>query len=206
MTVLKKIKFDLPIDNIRIKNLEELREHFSVEILKVYHDGILEKWLQSRSYSDEFNAIQNLKKTHVSDRLLLERLHNIFSTRTIISGKYVIHENRTVTDTKTKLIWKQDSEVGQYTWSDAMEKFSHNVRFAGNNDWRMPMIEELKTLIDKNHCPTIYLTAFPDTPSAAFWSASPHAYGALYVYFGNGDDIWGNKNKEYRIRLVRNGQ
>lgn len=206
MTVLKKIKFDLPIDNIRIKNLEELREHFSLGILKVYHDGILEKWLQSRSYSDEFNAIQNLKKTHASDHLLLEKLQHILSARTIISGKYIIHENRTITDTETKLMWKKDCEMGRYKWDEAMVAFGSNIRFVGHDDWRMPTIEELKTLVNQKHSPAIDPVAFPNTPSAAFWSASPHGGSAWVVYFYDSSTHWTIKEKAFRVRLVRNTQ
>ena len=71
-------------------------------------------------------------------------------------GQYIDHGNGTVTDTNTGLMWKKCSE-GQtgnqcsgkaktYNWYQAMKKFKQ-VSFAGKNDWRMPTIEELRTLV-----------------------------------------------------------
>ncbi|CAA6821927.1 MAG: TIR protein [uncultured Thiotrichaceae bacterium] len=72
-------------------------------------------------------------------------------------GQYVDHGDGTVTDTKTKLMWKKCSEgqsginCGQgkakkFTWDYAMKQFE-NVEFAGYRDWRMPTREELRSLV-----------------------------------------------------------
>ncbi|EIJ35707.1 DUF1566 domain-containing protein [Thiothrix nivea] len=136
-----------------------------------------------------------------------------------LTGRYIIHDNGTVTDTQTGLMWKRCSEgqsgadcsgnPAEYSWNAAMSKFGEGVSFAGYNDWRMPTIEELKTLVDKSQKPTINQTAFPNTPSAWFWSASPVAYngyGAWYVYFFDGHDGYYGKVNGGSVRLVRSGQ
>ena len=76
------------------------------------------------------------------------------------SSRYEIHDNGTVTDTKTGLMWKQCAELyrgndcssydtlTQFTWGVAAAKFTKSSKYAGYNDWRMPTIEELKTLVD----------------------------------------------------------
>lgn len=71
--------------------------------------------------------------------------------------RYHINDDGTVTDTKTKLMWKRCSEgqsgetcsgaASQYKWDDAMSKFRSGVSFAGYSDWRMPTIAELRTLV-----------------------------------------------------------
>jgi hypothetical protein len=42
---MKLIKFDLPIDGVKVKTVEELREHFTPEILDHFRSGLLAKWL-----------------------------------------------------------------------------------------------------------------------------------------------------------------
>ncbi len=54
----KIIKFDLPIDGIRAKNIDELREHFTLEILPYFHNGLLAKWLAVRKLTTELSALQ----------------------------------------------------------------------------------------------------------------------------------------------------
>ena len=69
MIAIKTIKFDLPIDGVKVKNIDELRDHFTVEILDLYHNGLLVRWLQSRKLDDELIAIQNIQDS--SDRFIL---------------------------------------------------------------------------------------------------------------------------------------
>ncbi|WP_054257214.1 DUF1566 domain-containing protein [Paenacidovorax caeni] len=122
-------------------------------------------------------------------------------------------------------------EARKYTWDEA-RKAAQNYRYAGYGDWRLPDIEELSTLVycssglrwkfkagsyDVNgkclgdyHRPTIFSSAFPNTPSSYVWSGSPNADFSNYawvVYFGNGDaDVSGGRGFGYRVRLVRGGQ
>lgn len=69
---MKPIKFDLPIDGIKAKTYDELREHFTVEILGHFRSGLLRKWMAGRnleeklaqldqiSADDDVTALQNL--------------------------------------------------------------------------------------------------------------------------------------------------
>ena len=82
MLVIKTIKFDLPIDGIRVKNLEELREHFTVEILALYEDGRLLKWCHARKMLDEVRGLEAIPAT-LSRTELLKKLCDIFSIKTI---------------------------------------------------------------------------------------------------------------------------
>jgi len=130
-------------------------------------------------------------------------------------GQYIDHGDGTVTDTKTGLMWKKCSE-GQtgddcsgeakiYTWHDAMQKFKQ-VSFAGYSDWRMPTIEELRTIDGK---PTILNDVFPQTAYNWYWSSSPYAgssNGAWYIDFSGGLGGINDKYISGRVRLVRSGQ
>jgi len=139
-------------------------------------------------------------------------------------GHYIDNGDGTVTDTHTGLMWMRcamgqtwdvsgcQGEARNYTW-DMAKKLRHT--FAGYEDWRLPDIDELMTLIDKNKGrPAIDTMAFPDTIRQDsvfyFWSSSPnanHSSDACYVYFWSGDAYGDyNKSNSFAVRLVRGGQ
>ncbi|MFI3195122.1 MAG: DUF1566 domain-containing protein [Methylococcaceae bacterium] len=143
-------------------------------------------------------------------------------------GKFVVQDDVAI-DTETHLIWcryavgqnwQGDKVVGEdkrMTWSEAMEcadAFNKNVRCGGFSDWRLPIIDELKSLIDKNHSPTINPTVFPNTPNTpktAFWSSSPYVgstYSAWYVDFDYGgvSNSYDSRSNAFPVRLVRASQ
>ncbi len=117
----------------------------------------------------------------------------------------------------------EDGEVKTYTWDDAMQRFK-NVEYVGHADWRMPTIDELKTLVycskgrkdqESGWCnegsarPTINQQVFPNTVADWYWSGSSFAdlsVSAWYVYFSNGLSSASNRNNNYAVRLVRGGQ
>jgi hypothetical protein len=73
---VKLIKFDLPIDGSKIKNLEELREHFSAEILGHCRSGLLLRWLRSRGLATQAEALDGLDTSQ--DEPLFRALCKIF--------------------------------------------------------------------------------------------------------------------------------
>jgi hypothetical protein len=73
---MKLIKFDLPIDGVKVKTVDELREHFTLEILDHFRSGLLVKWLASRKLQDELGAIKVLDD--VEDSALLKGLCEVF--------------------------------------------------------------------------------------------------------------------------------
>ena len=91
----------------------------------------------------------------------------------------------------------------------------------GKNDWRMPTVDELMTLVEcfdgkydtDGSCtnykpmsyPTINSTYFPNTVTNWYWSSSPVANGsgvAQGVYFGNGASNYDFKYSSDFVRLV----
>jgi uncharacterized caspase-like protein len=128
-----------------------------------------------------------------------------------------------VKDTKTSLMWMRCSlgqdwngktckgKATEYTWDDAM-KAPNNFRFMDYSDWRVPTIEELKTLVycdngeeqtwnmnvsEYSRCdikdykkPTIMNNVFPNTPSDFFWSSSPDANSETKATISSGINVW----------------
>jgi len=78
----KTVKFNLILDGCPVRNIEGLREHFSIEdIIEYYNNGLLEKWLTVREYKAE---LEKVKAINISDDetdkfyLIAEELIRIF--------------------------------------------------------------------------------------------------------------------------------
>lgn len=70
MAIIKKqIKFDLPIDGAKVKNLDELREHITVEVINLFRSGLLIKWLKQRNEDEILSYLLQVNNTE-DDRLL----------------------------------------------------------------------------------------------------------------------------------------
>ena len=94
-----------------------------------------------------------------------------------------------VTDNVTGLMWQRTLDPSPYIWS-AAKTYCENLELASYSDWRLPTRIELVSLIavDRQN-PSIDTTAFPSTPNAMFWTASPMVGDptvAWSVYFGYG--------------------
>jgi TPR repeat protein len=137
-------------------------------------------------------------------------------------GKFIVQDG-IATDTETGLMWlrfpygqqwEKNDVVGKaikMEWQDAMVLptiFNQNG-FAGYNDWRVPNIDELKTLVDKKKGRIInYIDAdvFPKN-KISFWSSSPYANPSEYAWYVNFWFGFSNshhkRNGSHFIRLVR---
>ena len=142
---------------------------------------------------------------------------------------YTNNANGTVTDEKTGLVWKMCSEglsgnqcengtATLFNWKTAMDAVvTVNLSgFAGSNDWRLPSVAELRSLLeDACQTPSINSTFFPNTVIGNYWSSSPYVYTpggteqntdaikAWYISFDTGFESYNAKDTSYAIRLVR---
>lgn len=143
-------------------------------------------------------------------------------------GHYQVQDGL-VKDTKTNLMWMrcslgQRSKKNWYfkyicdgdevilSW-DLAKKVADENGYASYDDWRIPTIEELNTLVlctseipkrwnnTSEACignysnPTIMEEVFPDTSSGYFWTSTPTPlsydfYGVYVVSFSNGSKTW----------------
>jgi hypothetical protein len=110
--------------------------------------------------------------------------------------------------------WGNGNIIGdakKFNWDEAMKvpgEFNKKGGYGGFTDWRVPNIEELKTLIDKvkggdgNY---IDADVFPEN-AWLFWSSSPSANGsfsAWSVVFDGGYSSSDAKSYGSHVRLVR---
>ncbi|TAN49456.1 MAG: DUF1566 domain-containing protein [Methylococcaceae bacterium] len=81
--------------------------------------------------------------------------------------------------------------------------------FAGHDDWRLPNIAELHTIVERErYKPSINTEIFPNTPTVSFWSSSGYADNpdnAWAVSFNSGGDS-NYRTSAFTVRLVRGGQ
>ncbi|MDP9034451.1 MAG: DUF1566 domain-containing protein [Myxococcota bacterium] len=113
----------------------------------------------------------------------------------------------TVLDRVTGLVWQQAVDPGTYDMS-AAGAYCQSLVLAGHDDWRSPSMIELVSIVDLSQAdPAIRGDAFPNTPSAPFWSSQVDVTNAglgWYVYFKNGGAYGGNDVIDpLRVRCVR---
>ena len=145
---------------------------------------------------------------------------------------YQANANGTVKDKLLKLTWMRcslgqtwtgrrcDGEAKAYKWEQAKQA-AQQMRFADHSDWRLPTIEELKSLVycskgvEGDRCangsqmPTLFQSLFPNTLATFYWSASPHANDSGYAWGVHFDGGGGGSGYRYflnHVRLVRSGQ
>ncbi|MCP5245500.1 MAG: DUF1566 domain-containing protein [Burkholderiales bacterium] len=134
---------------------------------------------------------------------------------------FTLRDDGTVTHHKTGLMWMRCA-LGQnwngatctgsaqtYTWQSALQA-AEGFSFAGHNDWRLPDIKELNSIVEQACIsPAINAMVFPAAPSTIFWSASPYAgrvSAAWFVSFHAGLDSINFRTNGHLVRLVRGGQ
>ena len=65
---LKPIKFDLPINGTKVKNLDELRDNLTDEILTLARSGQFERWLKTRELTEEAQGVAAAVRREGSDK------------------------------------------------------------------------------------------------------------------------------------------
>ncbi len=144
-------------------------------------------------------------------------------------NEFVDNGDGTITDNATGLMWQQADSGSGMDWEDALA-YAESATLAGYNDWRLPNIKELQSIVDYTHSPSaseaanlgpaidtdyFQITELPSgttnttTDYGYFWSStsayfggdSPEYYYAWYVAFGTAVD--GNGDDFHGAGAVR---
>ncbi len=117
----------------------------------------------------------------------------------------------TVSDVSTGLMWCPISG-GPMNWKSALA-YAETLTFpnepGGYKDWRLPTINELRSITDYRHAtPAIDRDFFKDAHSAYYWSATTHAVNTanawtVYLQFGSSSNS--PKSMDRYVYAVRGG-
>lgn len=118
-----------------------------------------------------------------------------------------------VTDSITKLQWQDDAVGEQMSWQEAI-KHCEGLSLDGYSDWRLPTINELKSIIDRSKYEPAIVKGFENTSSSnsfsVYWSSTTHPRirdNALAVKFYSATvSTEVGKYKSFFVRCVRAGQ
>lgn len=138
------------------------------------------------------------------------------------ADQFVNHNDGTVSDVETGLVWSLCSEgqiyadgecsgvANSYTWTEGLNRarvINNAGGIAGKTGWRLPNIKELGSIVESQcYNPAINLSVFPDTPSATYWSSTPDPRGdrqARSIYFKTGSDLSPSVSRSRHVRMVR---
>ena len=213
-------------------NTQDLQAHLSAKVLPLYLAAtdktvmnafdlllqVVEEKMQNLSL-DKFTA------TLLKISILQSRYQDYYNHQTIaqpVKNTSVNELDQGVwTDPKTGLMWAKIS-IGQkwengkcigdatkMNWEEA-KKACQSFQLAGYNDWRLPTIGELKTLmLEKRagyNCPNGVLYQPKQNKWGYYWSASPNASNDDYAWgvgFLIGNSNHGNKGYNSYVRVVR---
>lgn len=142
----------------------------------------------------------------------------------IYQAQFVINADNTVTDNRTGLVWQRclvgtsgaackTGSPQNITWAAALN-LTQSEPYASQN-WRLPNIKELASIVDHNCVPAIDPAIFPNMAAIkdyyrfGMWSSTPFIGGttsAAYAVWLDGTIKWWNKMYSNRLLLVRQSQ
>jgi hypothetical protein len=118
---------------------------------------------------------------------------------------YKDNSNGTFTDQNTGLTWQKENYASS-NWGDALSA-CETSNLANHTDWRLPNVDELKTLIDDSRRdPAIDNSFFPFISYYYYWTSTTvtaNAGQGFVVGFGRGNVLSGDKGNSFYAVCVR---
>jgi hypothetical protein len=147
-----------------------------------------------------------------------------------LSHAFVDNGDGTVTDTRTGLMWEKQGDDGGvhdqdnlYDWTEAFAAVAalNTANFAGHDDWRLPNVNELQSLVNYGAVHPTAFAAFNTGCSAScsaiacsctqstfsYWSSTTYQFpsAAFYLDFSVGIASFFTKTGDAHVRAVRGG-
>ena len=140
----------------------------------------------------------------------MKSIFTLFCAISIALGANGVHRDGAkgiVIDTRTGLVWQDNAAAASTTatWANAITT-CENLVLGGYSDWRLPNINELKSIRDMSRSSPAIDTAFVNTATGLYWSSTSGAAGTTYAWYVNFDyGLVGNRVKGFSnyVRCVR---
>ena len=121
-------------------------------------------------------------------------------------NEFIDNKDGTVSDLTTGLMWQQEPPKSTMNWHEAI-KYCSGLTLGGLDDWRLPTLPELFSLIDySREIPAIDPIMGATKVSSGYWSSTTRAGytdGAWLVGFYYGGVYGGYKSSSFYVRAVR---
>jgi len=117
-----------------------------------------------------------------------------------------------VLDKETGLVWEKSPNTTTRTWSNAIY-YAYNKTVGGRDGWRLPTVEELKSLVDRTQSNPALPSGHPFTnvQSNIYWSSTTVNHSAAnyawVVHFNDGNvlNYYTHKDNNHYVWCVRGG-
>lgn len=116
-----------------------------------------------------------------------------------------------VVDEDTGLMWQDSADVSvvKKDWDNAMGYYCTGLELGGYDDWRLPSIDELMSIVDKSRYEPAIKKIFNNTKNTWYYSSSDYegdSSRAWLAHFRSGGDGYGDKSAMRYVRCVRLGK
>jgi hypothetical protein len=108
-------------------------------------------------------------------------------------------------DTKNHLEWQDSPNVEKETKWVMATRYCKALNYLGHNDWRLPSIDELKTIIDIVQSPKAN-KKFQYGTTSAYWTGQEYkkdTLNAWAIYMQTAHLFWNDKCDTAYVRCVR---
>jgi hypothetical protein len=134
-------------------------------------------------------------------------LFTLMAIVTLASAEFTKSGN-IVTDSVTSLQWQDDAIGSDTTWQGTIDR-CEALSLGGYTDWRLPNLNELKSIVDRTKSTPAIVSGFTNTSSSSYWSSTTgvgYSNDAWGVYFNDGDVGSNAKFNSDYVRCVRAGE
>jgi hypothetical protein len=133
----------------------------------------------------------------------------LFVMPAMASDRFMDHDDGTVTDTKTGLMWAAKDNGNLINWQTA-RSYCQNYNGGGHTDWRIPTLTEISSLYDpkEKNKHGYHVNRLIDISAATCWASDTRDYKAARFNLINGEVYWLRKSYSgpSRVLPVRSGK
>jgi len=196
-----------------------------LKVFKIQKDNVTAKTPKERLTEDQPSAGKIIKKKKQGfykwrskplevtrdEAQSVFKLNEDWRPRVYVTNEYKDNGNGTISDLATGLHWQQSGSGGiTYQKAKKYVRKLNREKFAGFNDWRLPTIEELASLLEsEKRTNDLYIDPIFHKSQRWCWSSDTVKGSsglAWVVYFYCGYVDYYNLNSSGYVRVVRAGQ